>query len=522
MARTKKENAAELSVALLAVMNAPVPVHPTCKISKSKYMAGVQCPKREYLEVHQPELAEDVDEDRMEQGMEVGSLARRMFPGGVLVAADYKHLSDAVRDTRELVANPEVPAIFEATFEHSGVLVRTDVLKRNAKGFHLTEVKSSTKVKPEYTDDVSIQRYVMAGCGVQISDTSVMHLSRDYVYDGAVEADGENVYDLSRLFASDALQPYGDGHVSRTLDEQFKMLAQAQPPSVEPNVECTSPYYCEFYDHCHPVWPDDDVRSLPIAECKIEALRKAGITLIDQLPSPIILMEEFRLTKTECKFALGARAKGIQIAPQLAAELGALRYPLYFMDFETVFPALPLFAGLRPYDQLPFQWSVHVLNTPGGEPKHYEFLATDTNDPRREFITSLCAVMGDSGNVVAYNQTFESQRLKELGEWLPEFAGRIENIQGRLWDLLPVMRKHVYHPKFAGSYSLKFVLPALVPGMSYEGMDVANGTDAGAAWELLVRGNLGQAQRDTIEKALRDYCGKDTLAMVKLTEKLRQ
>ncbi len=290
MAKTKKEEIADLSAALLKAIDAPVPVHPTCHISKSKHIAGVQCPKREYLEVHQPELAEDVDDGRMEQGMDVGSLARQMFPGGVIVAADYKHLSNAIRDTRELVANPEVPAIFEATFEHNGVLVRTDVLKRNAKSFHLTEVKSSTKVKPEYTDDVSIQRYVMAGCGVQISDTSVMHLSREYVYDGAVGADGQNVYDLSRLFASEALQAYSDGQVSRTLDEQFKMLAQPQPPSVEPNVECTSPYDCEFYDHCHPAWPDDDVRSLPIAVCKIEALRSGGITLIDQLPNQVVLM----------------------------------------------------------------------------------------------------------------------------------------------------------------------------------------------------------------------------------------
>ncbi len=520
MARTKKENAAELSAALLAVMNAPVPVHPTCKISKSKYMAGVQCPKREYLEVHQPELAEDVDDGRMEQGMDVGSLARQMFPGGVVVAADYKHLSNAIRDTRELIANPEVPAIFEATFEHSGVLVRTDVLRRTGKCFHLTEVKSSTKVKPEYTDDVSIQRYVMAGAGVEVKDTNVMHLSRDYVYDGTVGADGENVYDLSRLFASEALRTYGDGQVSRTLDEQFKMLAQSLPPNPEPGTRCTSPYDCEFYDHCHPAWPDDDVRSLPIAGCKIEALRSAGITMIDQLPSPIILMEEFHLTKTECKFALGAKEKGVRIAPELEAELETLRYPLYFMDFETVFPALPLFAGLRPYDQLPFQWSVHVLDTPGAEPKHYEFLATDTTDPRREFITSLCAVMGDSGSIVAYNQTFESLRLKELGAWLPEFAGRIKNIQGRLWDLYPAVRKHVYHPAFGGSFSLKYVLPALVPEMTYEGMDVANGTDAGAAWESLVRGGLDQSERARIEKALRDYCGQDTLAMVRLLERL--
>lgn len=521
MAKKNKEEIAKLSAALLATMNAPVPVNPTCYISKSKYMAGVQCPKRQYLEVHHPELAEDVDDGRMQQGMEVGSLARQMFAGGVLVAADHRHLSDAIRDTRELVANPEVPVIFEATFEHSGVLVRVDVLKRNGKGFHLTEVKSSTKVKPEHTDDVSIQKYVMGGCGLKVSNTNVMHLSRDYVYDGTLGVDGRRVYDISRLFAAEEVQPHSDGLVSRTLDEQFKMLGQPQPPNVEPSTQCNSPYYCGFYEHCHPVWADDDVRSLPIAASKIEALRDAGITSIDQLPGLIALRERFHLTKKECKFALGAKEKGVQINPTLGAELESLHYPLYFMDFETVFPALPLFAGLRPYDQLPFQWSVHVLSKPGTEPEHHEFLATDTNDPRRDFISSLCAVMGEIGNIVVYNETFESQRLSELTSWPPGFAGRIKNIQGRLWDLLPVMRKHVYHPAFGGSYSLKAVLPALVPDMTYEGMEVGNGQDAGLAWEALIRGGLDQTERDRIKKALLDYCGKDTLALVKVLEKLK-
>jgi hypothetical protein len=519
--KTKKEEIAELSAALLAAIDAPVPVNPTCKISKSKFMAGLQCGKREYLEVHHPELAEDVDDGRMQQGMEVGLLARGAFPGGVIVVAAHRHLSDAIRDTRELVANPEVPVIFEATFEHSGVLVRVDVLKRNSGGFHLTEVKSATKIKPEYTDDVSIQKYAMGGCGVQVKETNLMHLNRDYIYDGAVGADGRRVYDISRLFATEEVQPQSDGQVSRTLDEQFRVLAQPQPPNVEPSSQCNSPYYCEFYDHCHPVWPDGDIRSLPIAGCKIEALRDAGITSIDQLPGLIALRERFHLTKKECKFALGAKEKGVQINPALVAELDSLHYPLYFMDFETVFPALPLFAGLRPYDQLPFQWSVHVLREPGAEPEHHEFLATDTNDPRRDFISSLCAVMGEIGNIVVYNATFEKLRLSELGASLPEFAGRIKSIQGRLWDLLPVMRKHVYHPAFAGSYSLKDVLPALVPDMTYEGMLVAGGQDAGIAWESLVRGTLDQSERDKIRKALLDYCGQDTLAMVRLLERLR-
>ena len=198
-----------------------------------------------------------------------------------------------------------------------------------------------------------------------------------------------------------------------------------------------------------------------------------------------------------------------------------MKYPLYFMDFETVNPCVPRFPGMRPYDQLPFQWSVHVQRAPDAAPEHFEFLATDANDPRGEFINSLCAALDESGSIVVYNAGFESSRLSELAAWLPEFSERIERIQRRLFDLLPVVRNNVYHPAFAGSYSLKAVLPALVPDMSYAGMQVADGQSAGLAWESLIRDGLDQAEHDTIRKALLDYCGQDTLALVKVLEKLK-
>ena len=308
--------------------------------------------------------------------------------------------------------------------------------------------------------------------------------------------------------------------MTRTLDEQFKILANSEPPNVQPSSECRDLSYCEFYGQCHPVWPEDDVRSLPIAGCKIEALRSGGITSIDQLPGPIVLREHFHLTAKECRFVLAAKEKSLQIKPELAAELETLRYPVHFMDFKTVNPALPLFAGMRPYDQLPFQWSVHVLREPGASPEHYEFLSTDCSDPRREFISSLLATLGERGSMVVYSP-FESQRLSDLAAWFPEYAERVKAIQDRLFDLLPIVRKHVYYPAFAGSYSIKSVLPALVPEMTYDGMEVANGRDAGLAWESLVRGGLDQAESERARKALLDYCGQDTLALVKLLEKVR-
>jgi predicted RecB family nuclease len=162
-----------------------------------------------------------------------------------------------------------------------------------------------------------------------------------------------------------------------------------------------------------------------------------------------------------------------------------------------------------------------VQRQPGAVPEHFEFLSTDKSDPRRAFITSLCEALGKSGSIVVYNQQYESQRLAELAAWLPEFARRVERIQRRLWDLLPVIRSHVYHPAFAGSYSLKSVLPALVPEMTYEGMAVPNGQAAGLAWEALINGGLDHASRNRVKKELLEYCGQDTLALVRVVETLQ-
>ena len=230
--------------------------------------------------------------------------------------------------------------------------------------------------------------------------------------------------------------------------------------------------------------------------------------------------DDFELTEIQRRAATCVQTGEPWFSPELGEVLGGLTYPLYFGDFESVNPAVPRFPGMRPYDQLPFQWSVHVVRQPGAESEHYEFLATDASDPRREFISSLCAALGESGSILVYS-SFESQRLSELRGWLPEFGDCIMAIQARLFDLLPVVREHTYHPSYAGSYSIKSVLPALVPEMTYYGMEVSNGQSAGLAWESLVRGSLDNSERDRLMKALLAYCGQDTLALVRLLEKLR-
>jgi hypothetical protein len=177
---------------------------------------------------------------------------------------------------------------------------------------------------------------------------------------------------------------------------------------------------------------------------------------------------------------------------------------------------------MRPYDPTPFQWSVHVQKKPGTELEHHEFLAMDSSDPRPAFLKELCEVLGKKGKIVVYNQGFESGVLSDLAQWLPGYEPAVKNIQGRLWDLLPVVRSHTYHAKFQGSYSLKSVLPALVPGMTYEGMDVAGGEQAGVVWETMIHGQLDENEKKKAREALLAYCRQDTLAMAKLLQVLRE
>jgi predicted RecB family nuclease len=484
-------------------------------ISKSKYMAGVQCLKRLYWQVHEPELGGSVPDAAaiaiMEQGREVGKLARQLFAGGVEVP--FCDTEQAIRITRELIANPDVPAIFEAAFENGGVFVRVDILhRRRDNRWRLIEVKSTADLKEQHLDDVAIQCRVASRSGLDLASSCLAHVNRNYVFQGGT-------IDVRRFFKIRNLTRRVERLLPKLtfqLRSEHRVLAMPNPPAIPPGPHCTNPVTCEFFDRCNLPLPDDHIGYLPrLHASAAEELEEMGVESIHDIP------EDFSLTDRQRIACTSVQTGEPWFSAELGKELGSLKYPLYFMDFESINPAIPRFSGMRPFDQLPFQWSIHVQRQPEAETEHYEFLATDSGDPRREFITSLCSALGKTGSIVVYNQQFESQRLAELANWLPEYAGRIKRIQPRLWDLLPVVRNHVYHPAFAGSYSLKAVLPALGTEMSYKGMAVASGQDAGLAWETLKRGALNQVESDRIEKALLDYCGLDTLALVRLLEALR-
>ena len=485
-------------------------------LSKSKFIAGLQCLKRLYLEVRQPELAPEPDERSLavfEQGHEVGRWAQKLFPGGVLIEAGHEEMDKALRQTEQAVADKQHPAIFEAAFTHDNILARVDILERLPRNkWRLIEVKSSTSLKDYYLYDVAIQKHILESLGMKVVPC-LMHLNREYVYDG-------KQYELEKLFVTHDLTDKTaalEQEVKDLIREEWKALARDKPPDIAPGSQCTHPYTCEFYDLCNQPLPVDHVANLPgISPKKLADLATRGIESIEKIP------KDFPLTEKQKHAWESARAGKPWFGKGLKQALAGLSFPLYFMDFETLGVALPRYAGMSPYDQIPFQWSVHVQRHPGTEPEHYEFLADDSTDPRPEFAKTLCQVIGKNGSVLAYSSGFESGCLASLAEELPQYQDQIENIQGRLWDPLPVIRTHAYHLEFRGSYSLKSVLPALVPDMTYAGMEVAEGSDAGLAWEKMLHAELGSEERRRLRHALLAYCKQDTLAMVRLLEVLCQ
>jgi predicted RecB family nuclease len=484
-------------------------------LSKSKYLAGLQCLKRLYLQCYHPELAGEIDEQQQalfDQGTQVGLFAQRLFPSGVLLSEDYRHHREAVSRTRQLIDDKSIPALFEAAFTFEDIYIRVDILERLPRNrWRMIEVKSSTGVKDYHLPDVAIQKYVLEQCGLTLSHACLMHLNRDYVYDG-------KHYQYDNLFTiEDVMEEIEaiEHSLPEHLAQQWETLKGAHPPEIEPGLQCSDPFTCDFYPVCNAPFPEDWTGYLPRMGRKVEQLNEMGITSIHDIP------DDFPLSASQRRARDCFTRNTPYYDENLTGELNTLKYPLYFMDFETLFPALPRYKGMRPYDHIPFQWSVHVQETPGSEPEHYEFLHHDTTDPREPFIASLLSILEKYGTapILVYS-SFESTRLSELSRWLPKYAKRIEKVTERLWDLLPVIRNNVYHSRFMGSFSIKYVLPSLIPDMSYDNMEVADGTAAGLAYERMTGEGLEFSEREKVRQSLLDYCRQDSLAMVRLLHHL--
>lgn len=484
------------------------------RLSKSKFLSGLQCHKRLYLEIHQPAVATPPDASTqaiLDMGTEIGVLAQQRFPGGALVKAGFRQREAAVAETAALIEDPRIPAIFEGAFEYDGVLVRVDILERLQNGsegspsWRLIEVKSSTRVKEVHLDDLAIQSAIVQGAGVQLDATCLMHINTGYVYNGGL-------VDLHRLFSVENVSEAVSGRrasVQERLAAMKAMLLGTQVPAIEPDQHCHSPYECPFWAHCTKDKPPRWIYHLPGKKELVGQLVPQGITTIDEIPEGARLSEAQQKVKNNVEW----------VSSELDSLLRSLRYPIHHLDAETVMLAVPRFPSTRPYQALPVQWSNHI-ELESGEVMHQEFLHTEASEPRRRWAEALIESLGASGSILVYS-AYEAGLIRQLADTFPEFKSAFREIEKRLWDLLPVIKDHYYHPAFNGSYSIKSVLPAIVPSLGYGDLAIQEGGHAAAEYYRMVFVETDWVEREAIREALLRYCARDTLAMVELRRALR-
>lgn len=478
-------------------------------LTKSRFIAGQQCLRRLWLLVNEPpEYEEPPPGSPLDIGYEIGLKSHLLFPGGVLVDEDPWQHAEAAARTATLMADPSVPAIFEAAFEHDGVRVRVDILERLPDGsWGLREVKSSSKVKGHYPNDVAIQTFVVKGAGVPLTSVELIHVNTGYVR-GKGEISWPEFFHREDLFApiSDLLPNLPD-----QLPALRDCLRQPIAPQVEPGPQCSSPFGCEYWGQCTADKPADWVAYLPYVGKRREMLKEIGVESISAIPN------DFPLTWKQTIIRDTTASGKPYISPDLARLLAGFGPPALYLDFETMNPAIPLYEGTCPYQIIPFQWSLHVAEE-NGNLHHSEFLAAGDADPRRGFAESLIKAIGeDDGPIIVYS-SFEQSRLKDLASLFPDLRPALDRIIARLADLLPIVRGAVYHPDFRFSNSIKNVAPALCPGFGYDDLDgIADGGAASAAFEQIASGRIPPGEEaDRLRRALLAYCERDTLAMIEV------
>jgi len=482
----------------------------TFHLTKSRYMAGLQCPRRLWLLVHEPPPDEaPAPGTPLDIGQEIGRKAHLLFPGGVAITEEPWQHDQAAARTSALMANPGVPAIFQAAFEFDGIRIRVDVLERLASGgWGLREVKSSGRLKDHHIDDIAVQAYVLRGAGLDLRSIELLHVNTAYVRgaNGIIWPDYFAQLDVGEAVAV-ALADLPD-----RLPALRQCLNGATLPDADPGAQCNNPYGCEFWDRCTQDRPSDWIAYMPrLTQVQADNLKALGIEAISAIPP------DFPLTARQSVIRDAIATGRAVVAPDLARLLRVYGPPACYLDFEAMMPPIPLYAGTRPYQTIPFQWSLHTLSGDGAL-HHRAFLADGDGDPRRAFAETLIeALSGTDVPVIVYS-AYEQTRLKELAAAFPDLRDPLAAVIARLKDLLPVVRGAVYVPAAGFSNSIKSVGPALCTGFTYDDLDeIVDGMAAAAAFLQLASGSLTDvAEIDRLRVALLRYCHHDTLAMVEL------
>lgn len=476
-------------------------------LSKSLILKGLQCPRALWLTRNPPDFSfpEDPErEARFRAGTEVGQLAQQLFPGGIEVPYEGLSVPAQIARTQTLI-DSGAAVVYEASFAFSAVFVKVDLLVRDGRAWQIHEVKMGTAVKEVNIDDVAVQRYVLEGCGLNISDCFLVHIDSSYVRGRDLE--------VSRLFHSEKISARVAARqpgVPEIVAELRATLREPEEPAIPIGPQCHAPYECDFIPWCWRELPADSVFELRGRGVDRFALYRRGIIHQAQIPREELNRRQLQQVEATLKQEDAVDREGLE------AFLGSLWHPLCHLDFETFSDPVPRFPGTRPYQQIPFQFSVHRQPTPGADPQHADFLAPPGSDPRRALCERLLAVIPPEACVLTYNQAFEKRIIGELAALFPDLRCALQQRLENVRDLMvPFRERIVYRWPMRGSYSIKEVLPAMVPELSYKNLDIADGSAAMRAYRQLAALPPG-AERDRIRSALREYCRLDTLAMVRI------
>lgn len=465
------------------------------RLTKSRLLSYLQCPRRLWLEVHRPELAmpDPARLARFETGNQVGTIARALY----------------TRAAVETGASIQ----FEATYLHDDVLVRADVIERpglfGPSGTRLIEVKSASGVARQHLADCAIQVAVMRGVGDAPGSVAVAHIDKQFVYAGGNDYRGL----LTETDVTSQVQPIAERVPAWSRDAQV-VLAGREPP-IAVGTHCHTPRPCPFLAHC---WPRVryPLSSLPNVHRKLNDYVARGYRDLRDVP------EEELPGNDALRVWRATRAGRAEVSADLVAWLRALPWPRYYLDFETFGPCVPVWPGTRPNQAIPYQWSVHVEPSPQGTLAHFEHLDLSGDFPARGVAESLVRALGDVGPILTYSG-YERRCLRTLAALVPDLAAELSALAARIVDLLPMIRGGYYHPEMHGSWSIKSVLPAAVPDMRYEDLgEVRDGTGAERAYLEAIDARTSVLRLHEIRQRLLTYCAFDTEAMVRLVRTLSQ
>ncbi|MFH1711215.1 MAG: DUF2779 domain-containing protein [Nanoarchaeota archaeon] len=482
-------------------------------LTKSKYLKGLQCSKLLWICVNNKDKLPQTDEATQklfDEGHIVGVLAKKLFPEGIDI--EDEDFSRNLEETKRLLNENKL--LFEPAFLVDRLYSRADVLEPTKEGWNIIEVKSSTHAKDVNIQDIAFQKYVYEKAGLKINNCFILHINNEYVRQGEIEID--------KLFIKE--------NVSEKVEEEIKLVPErvkcmlevidSEEPDVNIGDFCGKPYGCLMRGECWAFLPkENSVFDLYRGGKKSWELFEKGILAIKDIPAGFGL-EDRQKIQLECEKTKKAHANGNAIKEFLKT----LEYPLYFLDFETYKTAIPLYNGLKPYQQIPFQFSVHKIDKKEKK-THFSFIASGKKDPRKKFINAIKRKLGSKGSIIVYNQSFEQARLKEIGEFFPLEKQNVDKLIKRMVDLLMPFRNFDYYDsKQNGSASIKCVFPALT-SRTYEGMEIDNGMQASIKYAYITHGGInGKVTKEEVKKIrddLKKYCGLDTEAMICILEKLR-